>query len=128
MKKNILIYDDDEEILLLCRAILEQCDFEVRTLSRCENILHDIQSFQPHLILMDLWIPDIGGEKALTIAKQNDTTRNIPIILFSANDNIKQISKKVNADGYIEKPFDISTLIDTVKAHTMQDGLSNETP
>ena len=118
MKKNILIYDDDEEILLLVKAILGRFGFVVETLSRCENILNDIKSIQPHLILMDLWIPDIGGEKAIQIMKQNEATKNIPVLIFSANADIKDICKKVNADGYIEKPFAINTFIETVKKFT----------
>ena len=125
MKRIILIYDDDEEILLLCKAILSKFGFVVETLSKCENILNDIKSIQPHLILMDLWIPEIGGEKAITIAKQNDTTCNVPILLFSANADIEQITKKVNADGYIEKPFAINTLIDTINKHIIKNDFSN---
>ena len=117
MKKNILIYDDDEEILFLCKAILCEFDFEVETLSRCENILNDIKSTQPHLILMDLWIPEIGGEKAIEIVKKNEATKNIPVLIFSANADIKDISKKVNADGYLEKPFSVSTFIETIQKH-----------
>ena len=75
MKKNILIYD--EEILLLCKAILSKFGFVVETLSRCENILNDIQSRQPHLILVDLRIPEIGGEKAIATVKENEATKNM---------------------------------------------------
>lgn len=117
MKRNILIYDDDEEILLLGKAILGGFGFVVETLSRCENILNDIKSIQPHLILMDLWIPDIGGEKAIQIIKQNEATKNIPVLIFSANSDIQDICKKVNADGYIENPFIINTFIETIQRH-----------
>jgi len=117
MKKKILIYDDDEEILFLCKAILSTEDFEVETLSHCEKILSDIQSIKPHLILMDLWIPEIGGEKAIEIMKQNESTKQIPVLLFSANADIKDISKKVNANGYVAKPFAVSTFIETIQKH-----------
>ena len=117
MKKNILIYDDDEEILLLCKAILSKYDFVVKTLSKCENILTDIQTFNPHVILMDLWIPQMGGEKAIEIIKQNESTKQTPVLIFSANADIKDISKKVNADGYVEKPFTVSTFIKTIQKH-----------
>ncbi len=117
MKKNILIYDDDEDILFLCKAILADYDFVVETLSKCENVLTDIQTFNPLVILMDLWIPRIGGEKAIEIIKQNESTKQTPVIIFSANANIEDISKKVNADGYIEKPFTISTFIETIQRH-----------
>ena len=117
MKKVILIYDDDEEILELCSAILSEYDFIVKTFSKCENILSDIQSFNPNLILMDLWIPLIGGEKAIEIVKQNEITKHTPVLIFSANADIKVISKKVNADGYLEKPFVIKTFIETIQRH-----------
>ncbi|CAN5435023.1 response regulator [soil metagenome] len=117
MKKNILIYDDDEEILLLCKAILAKYDFVVETLSRCEDILSDIQTFKPDVILMDLWIPLIGGEKGIEIVKQNESTKQTPVLIFSANADIKNICKKVNADGYVEKPFVIKTLIETIQRH-----------
>ena len=117
--KKILIYDDDLEILQLCKAILASRKFIVSTLSRCENILTDIETIQPDLILMDLWIPDIGGEKAVGFAKQHEHTKHTPILLFSANADIKEISVRVNANGYLEKPFSISTFIDTIQKHAL---------
>ena len=113
--KCILIYEDDPEILLLCRTILIKNKYRVETQSKCEDVLADIDQFQPNLILMDLWIPEIGGEKATSIIKENPTTRHIPVLLFSANSNIKEICKKINADGYVEKPFDINTLKEKIE-------------
>ena len=115
----ILIYDDDKEILLLCKAVLTKYNFVVETLSKCENILTDIETFNPDLILMDLWIPQIGGEKAIEIIKQNKSIKHPPVLIFSANADIKEITKKVNADGYIEKPFRIPTFIETIQKHTL---------
>ncbi len=117
MKKNILVYDDDDDILLLCKDILSKFGFVVETLSRCDNILNDIKTIQPHLILMDLWIPLIGGEKAIATAKENEATKNIPVLIFSANADIREICEKVNADGYVEKPFTVSNFIETIQKH-----------
>lgn len=113
--KCILIYEDDPEILLLCRTILIKNKYRVETQSKCEDVLADIDRFQPNLILMDLWIPEIGGEKATSIIKENPTTHHIPVLLFSANSNIKEICKKINADGCVEKPFDINTLKEKIE-------------
>lgn len=117
MKKNILIYDDDLEILLLCKAILSRYNFVVETLPSCDNIITDILLFKPDVILMDLWIPEIGGEKAISLVKQNEQTKNIPVIIFSANVDITDIAKKVYADGYIEKPFSVTHFIETIQSH-----------
>ena len=113
--KCILIYEDDQEILFLCKKLLSNNQYRVETLSRCENVIADIDRIKPSLILMDLWIPEIGGEKAIALIKENPATRHIPVLLFSANAEIKEICKKINADGYIEKPFDIHTLKTTIQ-------------
>lgn len=112
--KCILIYEDDQDILFLCRQILATNQYRVETLSRCETVISDIDYIKPDLILMDLWIPEIGGEKAIAMIKENPATCHIPVILFSANAEIKEICKKINADGYIEKPFDIDTFKETI--------------
>lgn len=115
MKNKILIYDDDEEILFLFKIILSKYDYELKTMFHCDNILYDIETFNPHLIIMDLWIPVIGGEKTVEIIKHNEKTKNIPVILCSANEDIIQICEKVNADGCIKKPFKVSDFIETVQ-------------
>ncbi|MEO6832328.1 MAG: response regulator [Chitinophagaceae bacterium] len=117
MENKILIYDDDVEILLLCKAILSKYKYTTETLMRCDDILNDIESLKPDLILMDLWIPEMGGEKAIAIAKQNEQTRHIPILVFSANADIADISVKLQADGFVEKPFTINHLIQTIQKH-----------
>lgn len=114
---KILIYDDDEEILMLCRAILERENFEVETLPCCDNILGDITEIKPDVILMDLWIPNIGGEKAIAIAKKDEDAAKVPILVFSANNDIQTISEKVNANGFLEKPFKIASLLAVIKAN-----------
>ncbi len=117
MKKKILIYDDDVEILFLCKTILQKYDYSVETLSRCDDIIHDIDRVNPSLILMDLWIPEIGGEKAVKLIKENDKAKHIPVFLFSANIDIKDICQKVNANGYIEKPFDLKSFVGLIQSH-----------
>lgn len=115
MQKCILIYDDDLEILLVCKAILEIDDYRVETLTRCENIIDDIDFYKPDIILMDLWIPQIGGENAVLLMHENPDTTHVPVILFSANDEIEKISAKVKANGFLKKPFDISTFRNTIR-------------
>ncbi len=114
MKKRILIYDDDEEILLLCKAILEKHGYDVKTVNHCNDVVADVQEIIPDLILMDLWIPELGGEVAAQILKNNPQTIHIPILLFSANADIDAIAKKVNADGYVSKPFFVKDFVATI--------------
>jgi len=116
--KRILVYDDNHEILTMCKIILEKLNYQVMTMPRCENVINDVNDYKPHFILMDLWIPEIGGEKAVELLKANPLTNQIPVFLFSANADIKEISKRVNADGYIAKPFNLFVLKETIEKYS----------
>lgn len=61
---------------------------------------------------------EIGGEKAIEIIKQNESTKQTPVLIFSANTDNKDNCKKVNAGGYAEKPFPINTVIQTIQRNT----------
>ena len=68
---------------------------------------------------MDLWIPEIGGELAITIMKQNPATQHIPVIIFSANAEIGTICKKIHADGFIGKPFNIAAFAEVISKNIL---------
>jgi len=51
--------------------------------------------------------------------RENPDTKDIPVVLFSASDEIEKISKRVNADSFLRKPFDIQTFRDTIKEYVL---------
>ena len=106
MKKCILILDDDLEILSVCKIILEKQNYHVETRTSCDNIIKDILKVKPIMVLMDFWIPVIGGENAIKLMKNNKATQLIPVILFSASNKIEEIYERANADGFLKKPFE----------------------
>jgi DNA-binding NtrC family response regulator len=120
MKKRILIFDDDLEILLVCKVILEQQNYHVETRTRCDNIIEDISDAKPDMILMDLWIPEIGGENAINLMKNNKATQHIPVILFSANAEIGKICDRSNANGFLKKPFEIAALLHIIESNILE--------
>lgn len=115
MSKCILIFDDDPQILLVCKIILQKHSYVVQTRVYCDDILKDCNDVRPDVILMDLWIPTIGGEQAVNLIKGYPATRHIPVILFSANTGIDIIAARTNADGALKKPFDIKGLLVTIE-------------
>ncbi len=111
MNKCILIFDDDKEISFVCKVILEKENYHVATRSNCDNLLNDVAVEQPGLIFMDLWIPEMGGENATYLIKHTEETKHIPVILFSANDEIDKIFSSSGADGYLRKPFGMEEML-----------------
>jgi DNA-binding NtrC family response regulator len=118
-KKCVLIYDDDIEILNVCKAILASENYHVEALLSCENIISDIEELNPQVIVIDLWIPTIGGETAIKLIRENEKTKEIPVILFSATNNIEEISERVHAKAFVKKPFDIKSFRKTIEENIL---------
>lgn len=110
MAKRILILDDDEDILYFCTLIFEALDFEVKSVSHTEDIVKTVQESLPDIILIDNWMPGVRGQEATKILKSAPAFKEIPVVLFSAGNNLESIAQRAGADAFLEKPFDISTL------------------
>jgi len=110
MPKKVLIFDDDEDILAICTYILEEQGWEVSTFSNCNNIIEKVESIMPEVILMDNWIPDSGGIIATQLIKKQDRLKHIPVVYFSANNDIKSLAQQAGADSFLAKPFDLEEL------------------
>ncbi|QEC68114.1 response regulator [Panacibacter ginsenosidivorans] len=107
---KIMIFDDDKDILDICSIILKAKGYKVFTETSCENVIEKIKACEPKVILMDNKIPETGGIAATRFIKQTESTKNIPVIFFSANTNVAQLSKEAEADYFLQKPFDITEL------------------
>lgn len=110
MSKRVLICDDDADILEVTKTILMLRGYEVETLMNTDDLLNKVKTIGPAVILMDLWIPDIGGSEATKQLKNDEMTANIPIIIFSANNDIEKVALGAGANDYLRKPFEIADL------------------
>lgn len=116
-KKRILIIDDSKDILEAIQLLLEDAGYAVIAIDSGEYIDHLDSNYLPDLILLDLLLSGQNGGQVIQKLKNNDKTKNIPIILNSAHPNAKNIWKELGADDFIAKPFDIDILLTTVKKY-----------
>lgn len=110
MQKYVLLVDDDEGILDVSTIILNERGYKVEQMMDPEGIYKRIKKDPPGVILLDLWMPQLSGEEILQNLKNNKRTSSIPVIVVSASKDTEVISKRLGADGYINKPFDITEL------------------
>jgi len=110
MNKRVLILDDDLDILQICTIVLRKKGFEVQTLNNSNQVVSQVKTYQPDVILMDNWIPGPGGIEATRLLKMAPETQDIPVIFFSANSNVTQLAREAHADYFLQKPFDITEL------------------
>lgn len=118
MSKKILIFEDDEQLVELLNLILKIKGCQVIHKTNCNNILEVIRQEMPDLILMDLRIPDIGGAEATRLIKADESIKNIPVIIVSADIRTKETATLSGADGYIVKPFEISYFEEIIDKYT----------
>lgn len=110
MEKSVLIFDDDVDILSILTYLLEEKGYKINTRTCCANILNDIAETSPDIIMMDNWIPEAGGKVATKLIKSHPEYQSIPVIYFSANNDIEKLAKEAGADTYLAKPFDLEQL------------------
>jgi len=116
-QKKVFIFDDNTDILELCTFILEDAGYEIKTSSTSNNIIDQVTAYTPDIIFMDNWLPDVGGIEATRELKGHETLKNIPVIYFSANNDVMLLADQAGADGYLSKPFDIQELENIILKH-----------
>ncbi|UKB82055.1 response regulator [Chryseobacterium sp. MEBOG06] len=116
-KKKILIFDDDKAILEVVTIIFEENGYEVKISETSHDILERVADYQPDVILMDNWIPKIGGVEATKLLKSNEEFKHIPVIYVTANNDIVALAAEAQADDYVSKPFNLEDLEDMVAKH-----------
>jgi len=115
--KKVFVFDDNADILDLCTIILEDAGYEIKTSSTSNHIIDQVTAYIPDIIFMDNWLPDVGGIDATRELKQHETLKNIPVIYFSANNDVESLAKQAGADDYLSKPFDIHELEQIILKH-----------
>ncbi len=119
-----MIYDDDADLLEICSLILQSKNFEVITKDSCSGIINDLNQHRPDVVLMDNWIPDMGGVKATRLIKSSEKFQHTPVIFFSGNIDVCELASEAGADYSLQKPFDIAELesivVNALKTATSQ--------
>ncbi len=114
MAKKILIAEDDEAILDVVKSILESEGHTV-LIPRDEHHLYKIVHEEvPDLILLDIWLQGADGGKIAKNLKAKPATKDIPVILMSANNSTERIAKEAGADGFLLKPFALEELLNII--------------
>jgi len=112
----VLVVDDNEEIRVGVREVLEDQGFRVVTAANGREALDLMGSQLPCLILLDLIMPPMDGWQFMSAQRSNGAFRDIPIVILSALAH-KSESRTVGAAAVLGKPIDTKRLLEVVRAH-----------
>lgn len=112
--KRVLVVDDNLDILNLVQMILKNNGFEVLASPKGGDVLANTETFAPQVILLDVFLSGYDGREICKCLKENEKTKNIPVIMFSAHSKSDDLMG-CKADDFIAKPFDVKELVSKLK-------------
>ena len=123
---SILIVDDNEDNRYTLQLLLESDGHERIASASGGNeaiALLDKENFS--LVLLDMMMPDLNGDEVLRIIKGNPDTRDIPVVMISADSDTEKVSKciELGAEDYLPKPFNPTILRARIGAALRQQSL-----
>jgi CheY-like chemotaxis protein len=113
--KRVLVCDDDLDILDILDYALTDSGWEVVKSYTVDDILDKVERAKPSVIIMDNWIPSVGGIEATRTIKNHPKFKDIPVIYLTANNDIETLAQTAGADLALPKPFDLDNLTKTVE-------------
>jgi two-component system KDP operon response regulator KdpE len=126
-KQRILLIDDEATIRNVLRLSLANQGFEIEEADTGAKGIEKAALFHPHLIILDLGLPDMGGRDVLKALRQ---WTSIPIIVLTVNDDeaAKVSLLDAGADDYLTKPFGTPELLARVRVGLRHHGAIEATP
>jgi DNA-binding response OmpR family regulator len=114
MAKRILVLDDNHDILDIVHETLTYENFEVKSISRSDEVIPLVEQFIPDLIILDYRVAGLNGGELCRQIKATPDFKNIPVIIFSAYINHNDELFGYGCDAIINKPFNLSELVEKV--------------
>ncbi len=105
---GILIVDDNEDNRYTLRLLLETDGYSgVACAANATEAIATLKQNKFNLVLLDMMMPDLNGDEVLGILKSNPNTRDIPVVMISADHDVDKVTKciELGADDYLPKPF-----------------------
>ena len=108
--KRLIIIEDDTDAREMAVFTFENNGYEVIKSDK-EIPVQEIGALKPHIVVIGYMVNGVPGNELCLKLKANNLTTNIPLILYSANEDIDKISKGSCADGFIAKPLELDDFV-----------------
>lgn len=115
-KKRILVVDDDLDLTTVVRMILESTgQYEVRVVSHPMLAAKAVLQFQPHLVLLDVLMPELDGGGVAAEIRAHPETQHVPILFLTAAVTAEEARRgSIGGERYLEKPVNRERLLAAV--------------
>jgi CheY-like chemotaxis protein len=108
--RTVLVVDDDEQVRQLLRTVLEGEGYRVLEAIDGLDAIEQLKRQRPSLILLDLVMPRMDGAELVRELQRRGLRPGISILICSTGDLVLEAAR-LGADGYVEKPFALPSLL-----------------
>jgi len=124
MAQHVLVVDDERDIVELVRYNLVQAGYRVSTAADGQQAIDMVRRDRPDLVVLDLMLPLMPGTEVARLLRQDEKTRDIPIIMLTARGSEvdRVVGFELGADDYVVKPFSPRELVLRVQAILRREG------
>ncbi len=128
MPMRILIADDNQQVVELLEANLDELGAEIRSAADGEATLKLVQEWKPDLLLLDIMMPRMSGFEVCKRLRSNAASKNLAILMVTALDQPVDIERAVEAgtDDFLTKPINKTELLLRVRALVKGKNSKNE--
>ncbi len=106
--ERVLVVDDEIEVCNVLTEFLNLRDFEVHTAHDGPTALSKVKEIRPHIVLLDIIMPGMGGIDVLKEIKKIDPTVGVIMVTGVANHEVAKRTLELGAYDYITKPMDLN--------------------
>ena len=113
-KEKILVLDDDPDIGMMIKMMLEYKGYSVTVSERAEQAHDILKNDAFDLVIMDMLLSGVNGTDLCGEFKKDSSIAHIPVMMISAHPNAKDICLQAGADEFISKPFDMNDILSKI--------------
>jgi CheY-like chemotaxis protein len=113
---RVLVVDDDPDLAAICSLILESEGYDTTVANNGVEAYDKLAAVHVDAILLDVMMPVMDGLTVCRMVKSDPSTEQLPVIVMSASEKLRNQARGAHADAVIAKPFNIDDLVLTVNS------------
>ena len=111
--KTILVSDDDAGLIDATSMMLYMSGYEVISTPFGDSV-PQLAKVLPHLIILEICMGQTDGREICKILKKDPFTKDVPVLMLSAQKDVEQSALEAGADHFLQKPFNMDVLLQTI--------------
>jgi DNA-binding response OmpR family regulator len=113
---RILVVDDDPDISMMLKLMLEYKGYSVTIVEKANEAVNKLRESFFNMTIIDMLLSGVSGTDICREIRQEPEISDCPVLMISAHPNAKEICLEAGADDFIAKPFDMSHILTKVNS------------